>query len=58
MKTLRFKLEDRPEGNPEKNGVLPLVCWKLTELLDLAEAGEDDRRSFETEAVMLYAGPW
>jgi len=58
MKTLRFNLKDRPEVKPDKNGVLPLVTWKLTELLNLAEAGEDDRRSFETEAAMLYAGPW
>jgi alpha-galactosidase len=58
MKTLRFSLKDRPEGKPDINGALLLVTWKLTELLDLAEAGEDDRRSFETETVMLYAGPW
>jgi alpha-galactosidase len=58
MKTLRFELKDRPEEKPDKNGVLPLACWKLTELLDFAEAGEDDRRSFEAETVMLYAGPW
>jgi len=58
MKTLKFNLKDRPEEKPDKNGVLPLVTWKLTELLDLAEAGKDDRRSFETETVMLCAGPW
>jgi alpha-galactosidase len=58
MKTLRLNLKDRPEGKPDKSGVLPLVDWKLTELLDLAGAGEDDRRSFETETLMLYAGPW
>ena len=49
MKTLSLKLK-------EPNGFL--ACWKLAELLDLAEAGEEDRRSFETETVMLYAGPW
>jgi alpha-galactosidase len=58
MKALRFNLKDKPEVKPDRNGVLPLVTWKSTDLLDLAEAGEDDRRSFETETVMLYAGPW
>jgi alpha-galactosidase len=47
MKALQFSFKDKF-----------YVGWKLTELLDLAEAGEDDRRSFETETVMLYAGPW
>jgi len=46
------------EDKPDENGLLPLACWKLQELLDFAGAGEDDRRSFETETAMLYAGPW
>jgi alpha-galactosidase len=58
MKTLKFALKDRQEDKPDKNGVLALACWKLSELLEFAGAGEDDRRSFETETVMLYAGPW
>ena len=58
MKTLKFTLNDRQENKPDRNGVLSLASWKLTELLNFAEAGEDDRRSFETETLMLYAGPW
>jgi len=58
MKTLKFALKDRNEEMPDENGLLSLACWKLTELLDIAGAGEDDHRSFETETVMLYAGPW
>jgi len=58
MKTLKFTLKDKQKDKPDKNGVVPLVCWKLAELLDLAGAGDDDRSSFETGAVMLYAGPW
>jgi len=58
MKTLKFVLKSRQEDKPDENGLLSLACWKLTELLDIAGAGEDDRSSFETETVMLYAGPW
>jgi len=58
MKTLEFALKDRQEDKPDENGLLSLACWKLTELLEFAGAGEDDRCSFETETVMLYAGPW
>jgi len=58
MKALKFALKDRKEDKPDENGLLPLACWKLTELLEFAGAEEDDRRSFETETVMLYAGPW
>jgi len=58
MRTLTFTVKDMPEIKPDKNGVLTLVSWKLPELLDLAEAKEEDRRSFEEGNVMLYAGPW
>jgi len=58
MKTLKFALKEMQEGKPDENGLIKLACWKLTELLEIAGAGEDDRRSFETENVMLYSGPW
>jgi alpha-galactosidase len=58
LKKLEFCLKDKQEDKPDKKGLFSLNCWRLTELLNLAEAGEDDRRSFETETVMLYAGPW
>jgi len=58
MKTLKFVTKTGQEDEPDENGLLTLACWTLSELLEMTGAGEDDCRSFETETVMLYAGPW
>jgi alpha-galactosidase len=49
MKTLRYDL-------PSADGALS--SWKLTELLDLAEAGAEARSAFAEKTIMLQAGGW
>ena len=55
MNTLRFTLT---EEEPNKNGVIPLGCWTLDELLDNAGADEKTRLSFLNNKIMLFAGGW